>query len=185
MHQSEIQHPLDRIYLSNVPDYTGLLNALLHFLPKLKDAPHAILECRILLAMGHYHSAEEYIYSAARTKTAVELRSVLGVESKFIQLESSLQYDYFDSNFRFQNAKLKKEELVSQEQLTNYLVSLFLAIVDPVPRKYTVAAAEYTPLTMATFVLTLSRLHVCFLLNFHQFFSEYWISCTLDFNNCR
>jgi hypothetical protein len=81
MHEcAKEKEKFDRIYMSNVPDYTGLLPAYLNFLPLLKDVPHALLDASIMMATVLYQNLEQYIWSATRLRNAKEVESILGVE---------------------------------------------------------------------------------------------------------
>ena len=58
----------DRIYLSNVPDYTSILNAFLYFAPALRsgdDGQPGVIEHELLLNTLMWTSLEHYVFSSA------------------------------------------------------------------------------------------------------------------------
>jgi hypothetical protein len=86
---------------------------------------------------------------------------------------------------RTRNVKVSHVKHVSQEKLRDYIVSLFLAIVDPVQRSYETASAEYPPMNLVSFVLTLERLFVSFCENSLKIskkigYPSHWISAIVE-----
>ena len=50
----------DRVFLSNVPDYTGFLVALVRFLPLLKEG-HGILVHNVMLTTLMFQNIDQYV----------------------------------------------------------------------------------------------------------------------------
>ena len=60
----QIKHSsFDRIYTSNVCDYVGLLNILVHFVPLLKQVEHASVQTNILYSLGQYMDNHQYLFT--------------------------------------------------------------------------------------------------------------------------
>ena len=55
----------DRIYLSNVPDYTSMLNAFLYFVPALRGGGDGLFEHELLLNTLMWSSLDQYVFSSS------------------------------------------------------------------------------------------------------------------------
>ena len=53
----------DRMYSSNICDYVGLLNIIVHMFPLLKQVDHSTFQTTILYSLGSYESMKQYIFS--------------------------------------------------------------------------------------------------------------------------
>ena len=75
------RHTFKRIYLSNVPDYTGLLNAFVHFLPLLDATTEgALLLHNILFNPATFQALDDLVYSSLRIPRASMVGDLLGAD---------------------------------------------------------------------------------------------------------
>ena len=71
LHRLKLDEPekkFDRIYLSNIPDYTSLFYAFVESMPLLKVNPKKIdrsfLKCNILLNCSFWNDYSDYVYAS-------------------------------------------------------------------------------------------------------------------------
>lgn len=140
-----------RVLLSNVPDYTGLLPALLRFVPLLSEVDglllhNCLLNCSV---WGATDSAiDEYVYSTTKVPDLGLMAPLLGAKfvsggiwgSTFIAWERAVG----------EPCAAASGEHVTQQQFTDWLHDLFVSIVQPAPRTQS-PCVEICPMTLEVF----------------------------------
>ena len=74
------KYKFDRIFLSNIPDYTSLLYSFLECTPMLKFTASSFFKCKVLLNTGIWKDYEQYVYSGSLIRDLNQSRSLLNIE---------------------------------------------------------------------------------------------------------
>ena len=115
----------DRIFLSNVPDYTTMANAFLYFAPALKTMAHCCIEHTILLATTKWTDLDEYIHSGSLL-TPEMVAPLVGVQlssGDLMDVDGMPRWGVAQTTVRADKAKVE-----------GWLQRLLLAAVWPTPR---------------------------------------------------
>ena len=154
-----------RIFLSNIPDYCGLLTALISAGPSLVgNAPFpCYLTCNIMLNTGIWPTYDDYVHSSTLLRGADEVAEILGLEL--------LQGDVLGDEPQW--SLVKDYKLPSKQRIFEYLFRLYLAICLPAPRDPFQISFEYSPLTQEVFLDALSYLY-------HRGVPVHWLSEVLE-----
>ncbi|KAI9347217.1 hypothetical protein BDR26DRAFT_854760 [Obelidium mucronatum] len=164
----EAAKKFDRITVNNIPDYSGLLNSLLHLPHLLKPSDSkspSFMLSNCLLNTGIWKDYNEYIYSSCALSDKAEVEFLTGI--KF--LCGDLYGD--DVHWILSPTKTIKGRFNSRDSVVNWLHRLLLMIVYPAPRELK-SYGEATPLTLNTFLLAIERLA--------EFVPGHWLSQILQ-----
>lgn len=114
----------DHIYLSNVPDYSGLLVAFAKFIPLIK--PGGYLQHSILFRSSLYANITEYLFSTTRLPTLEWAHKMLGIRYVTGSLEE-------DTPILWQRdiPPIGRGPRVSQQDLMYWLHELLFRIISP------------------------------------------------------
>ncbi|KAI9353816.1 hypothetical protein BDR26DRAFT_1002677 [Obelidium mucronatum] len=153
MDEQSVPQLFDCILMSNIPDYTGLLNGLLIMSPLLKKTATttknpAILRANVLFNTGIWKNYDHYVFSSTLLNDASETLHLLGAKV----IRGGLWGD--DPCWTFATPTLATD-INSREQLIQWLHRLVLAISYPAPRDVRQAFFENSPLTLNTFLLAI------------------------------
>ena len=152
----------DRVYLSNVPDYTSMLNAFLYFVPVLRGGGStsgdgewpAVLEHELLLNTLLWTSLEQYIFSSTcLCPSDYWMLGVRLVSGDHMDQDGKPRWGLLDSGEckqRFIDA--------GRPTLESWLHRLLLACVLPPPRDARGRMRESCPLTLTTLFRAVERL---------------------------
>lgn len=145
----------DRVYVSNVPDYTSLLNTFLYAVPALKPVLHCTVQHQVLLNTPIWADLDEYVHSA--TLLTPENRRSFGVGASLVS------GDVMDRTgcprWRADPHSPKRYLDAGRSAVESWLQRLLLAIIWPAERKVGRASpAEECPLNMSSFFKALERL---------------------------
>lgn len=163
------QVDFDHIYLSNVPDYTGLVLSFARFVPLLK--PEGYLQHSILFPINLFSNLEEYIFSTTRLPTVEWVRKMLGLRyvtgslSEFTPILWQCDYPKSGAGPR-----------VTEDEVTQWLHEVLLRILKPAEVHVTKRSApiELSPNTVDV-IPALTRL-----LSLSEFqLPQTWLSTTL------
>ena len=155
----------DRIYLSNVPDYTSMLNAFLYFSPALRrggrngddgdgEERPAVLEHELLLNTLLWSSLEQYVFSSTALRPSdYWLLGVRLVSGDHMDRDGKPRWCACDSGEcreRFRQA--------GRPSVDSWLHRLLLACVLPPLRDASGRMRESCPLTLSTVFRAVERL---------------------------
>ncbi len=119
----------DRILLSNVPDYTGLIYVFIECIPMLKKIGHSYISCNVLLNTGMWEDYEHYVYAGSLMQSIEECKELLNVNKMYGSLwdkDGEPHWSHNDFNFKV-STKLRN-------QVTNWLTRVLLAYAFPAKR---------------------------------------------------
>eukprot|EP01113_Clastostelium_recurvatum_P030106 TRINITY_DN3648_c0_g3_i2.p1 TRINITY_DN3648_c0_g3~~TRINITY_DN3648_c0_g3_i2.p1 ORF type:complete len:1023 (+),score=197.58 TRINITY_DN3648_c0_g3_i2:481-3549(+) len=144
----------DRVYLSNIPDYTGgALCVFLYVTPLLKSLPSSFTSFNVLLNTTKWSDYTSHIYEYTLLPTLDLSRRIFGAR----YICGHLMTDEPRWGLA-PTLPIPRHDLFSVDALTSYLMRLFLFLtlpVDQVPNQH--SRINY-PLNMLSFVATLHRL---------------------------
>ncbi|CEO97084.1 unnamed protein product (mitochondrion) [Plasmodiophora brassicae] len=146
----------DRIFLSNVPDYAGLLPVFIDTAPLLKRTPNSYINCGVMVASCMFHEYGEYACSATAIPSLRDCERYLGVALQSGSLMG------FDPRWGHAGGKpllpYDLDDLATQEDLFEWIVRLVLMIAVPPKRDSGMAVREHYPLNLSYVFRTFERL---------------------------
>eukprot|EP00026_Physarum_polycephalum_P001837 Phypoly_transcript_01840.p1 GENE.Phypoly_transcript_01840~~Phypoly_transcript_01840.p1 ORF type:complete len:982 (+),score=166.31 Phypoly_transcript_01840:80-2947(+) len=158
----------DRIYLSNIPDYVGgNLPIAIFCSPLMKPMPHAYIGYNILLNTGVFKNYEECVRTYTLLNHTSDHQRYLGMK----HIHGDLWGE--DPNWSVLDCPLPVDQLVSQEELVNWLHRIFFYIVLPPARSPMSKFRVDHPLNLLAFVTLLNRLA-------EVGYPRHWLATVLD-----
>ena len=110
-----------RAFLSNVPDYTGLVYPLIEITPLLTPSPRAFLRCNMLYNAKAWQDYEEWIKYMLVLNDNQELQALYGVEANAQSAKKTFVW----------LSKRSEEDSLSQEMIGDAFRRMFLAVGFP------------------------------------------------------
>ncbi len=138
-------------YISNIPDYCGLLTAFVSCGMHLKTHKDfsCVLNCNVLFNTGIWQPYDEYVFSSTMLRGKEEVEEILG----FKNISGGLFGK--ENNRWILNPNWKIPE---RNKLFECLTRIYLGIAYPAERKTREPYFEFSPCTMNVFILTLQYL---------------------------
>lgn len=162
----ESDQTYDRIEISSIPDYAGIMQSFTHLMPALRRPTATLptyLEHKVVMNLSMWLNATEYICSSTRLPSLKRLEQFMGIQFYSGLLWGRMQWTWSDANVAFPRYM----------ELKHWLHSLFLSIVCPAQRK-SQPMREESPLTLGTFF------NVCDYLIQQRNCPPHWITRILD-----
>uniref|UniRef100_A0A7S2ULC9 DUF4470 domain-containing protein n=1 Tax=Attheya septentrionalis TaxID=420275 RepID=A0A7S2ULC9_9STRA len=157
-----------RIFLSNVPDYIGMLSVFTEVMPVLhrpsKRVP-TFVQASVLFNNGIWEDYEHYIFSATAIPNAKEIRKLLGVQHL---TSNSVWIDQNQWTWSSKKAHATRDELI--RWLHRILI---FALLPPLREPYN-HVVEHCPTNFATFM------RVCVFCVKSLGYPPHWIGTFLD-----
>lgn len=142
----------DRIYLSNIPDYTSLLYAFIECLPQLKQKEKkSFIMSSLMLNCGSWRNYEHYMYASSLMESFEKCRTLLNAE--YIQGDVLM----IDPLWTISSSKFQIP-LDRREDITNWLMRILLTSSFPSQRDSRSFVRENYPLNLVTFFRSIQYL---------------------------
>ncbi|CEP03319.1 DUF4470 domain-containing protein [Plasmodiophora brassicae] len=145
----------DRIFVSNIPDYTGTLPVFVETAPLLKRSPNAFIDCNILLNTGIFKDYDECVHSATSILSIRDCERYVGMTLKCGSLWR------FDPRWGHAIGKplpYDLNDLATQDELFEWVVRVILMIGVPPKRDPRNPVRENYPLNMSYLFRMFERL---------------------------
>jgi hypothetical protein len=139
--------PFDLIFLSNIPDYTGVQSALVEFRKLLRRSPTSFIAHNNLVNHLTWHNEDHFLMSSTRVRAVADLERFLGYSV-------SRAHDSDMILWRL----VEHTKLAPEGKLRLWLQELYFSIVAPPNIERPILPSERLPLNMAAFFETLSVL---------------------------
>jgi tetratricopeptide (TPR) repeat protein len=166
--KNELPKYYDRIFMSNIPDYTGMLGHFLYVFPLLKKNEFSYINSNILLATGLYKDYTEYIHTSTLMKNDEDYRKIFSAKL--------IDGDVWGENKWGYNIGL--DEKLNKEEFQLWLVKVFLHITMPTRRDERTQIRENYCSTMNIFF------KLCHYMITVRKYPLHWIAQVLE-NICR
>jgi hypothetical protein len=114
----------DRMYLSNIPDYTSMIYVFVECMPMLKFGK-SFIRCNVLMNTGIWNFYEDYVYSGSLIQSLEQASRVLNAKKTFGELwgEENPLWTLNESNF--------KPSMSSRAEVLDWLSRVLLAFAFP------------------------------------------------------
>lgn len=139
--KSNLAITYDRIFLSNIPDYTGMLSHFLYVFPLLKKNEFSYINSNILLATGLYKDYTEYIHTSTLMRYEEEYKKIFSATLINGDVWGQNKWGYY----------IGPEEKLNKEEFQLWLVKVFLYITMPTRRDERTQIRENYSSTMNLF----------------------------------
>eukprot|EP00797_Seminavis_robusta_P009369 Sro1677_g290560.2 (352) ;mRNA; r:9656-10711 len=159
-----------RVFLSNIPDYTGVLPVFTDIFPLLHESKAKVschLHHDILFNNPKFESYAQYLFSTTSVSSIQRAEALLGM--KYLgNADDGAWQDYLWTR------SPKAFKMMSKEEFCTWLQSLFLLTILPPVRTYNQNLRVHYPNSVAAFV------HLRKFFVHHLKYPAHWVSCTLD-----
>ncbi|CEO97085.1 hypothetical protein PBRA_005689 [Plasmodiophora brassicae] len=145
----------DRIFVSNVPDYTGILPVFVETAPLLKRTANSFINCTVLLNTGLFRDYGECVYSAAAIPSIQDCERYIGMK---LQSGSLWKFDPRWGHVGKSPLPYDVGDLASQDELFEWVVRLVLMIAVPPERDARTPMRENYPMNLSYVFRTFERL---------------------------
>ncbi|GAM24901.1 hypothetical protein SAMD00019534_080760 [Acytostelium subglobosum LB1] len=146
----------DRIFLTNVPDYTGQLTVLVDTINSLKFESHSFIMFNVILNTGLFHDYEEAVHSHTLLPSIAHAQKYLGVRCLEDQLWGDNTWTHVAK--KSDDLPMPLDSLAKRDEIWLWLVRVFINIMLPAKINPADVVTFNCPNNMSIFFRILDRL---------------------------